>query len=430
MEDIKRSYSREEFHELVWSTPIEELANRFGVTTNLLVRICHNHLVPVPPKSYWTKIEAGETPTPTPLRAVENTSLHTVIIEQPQARPSAYAAAIAEAAIAAIQGKGPPVAKRPETASTPPRKRSSLTPKNAGAEPKNIDLDPTVSKNRFESTGEKASSITPLRKTRPEVAAFVAELRSMRLDRDGFVYLKYIKVPPADLNRVASLISSIASELAPDGFAFSAEEGRVGFVKDGTKLDFGINAPRKRISTVSKSGWKHFDYRHIGRFEFRIYGSAEGVTKQWSDKDGSKIENSIPKIVESFRINHIAERKRDEQRQQEANRRAHLAHRRRLLELRDKREENRLAFLHWITDARREVDTLRATISNVPQGENLPPDYERMIGWAKFRLAHLEAETTVEKIQATLVERKLYPEPDDLFDPEGDPPPKVNYWDD
>jgi len=252
----------------------------------------------------------------------------------------------------------------------------------------------------------------------------------MQADRDGFVYLKYVKVPPTDLNRVASLISSIAFELATDGFAFSPEEGRVGFIKDGTKLDFGINAPRKRISTVSKSGWKHFDYQHIGRFEFKIYGSAEGITKQWSDKDESKIENLIPKIVESFRINHVAERKRDEQRQQEADRRAHLAHRRRLVELRGNREGERLAFLRGIADARREVDDLRATISAVPQGGNLPPEYERMIDWAKVRLARLEAETTIDKIQSTLVERKLYPEPDDLFDSEGDPAPKVNSWDD
>jgi len=105
MDEIKRSYSREEFHELVWSTPIEEMAKQFGMTTNLLVRICHNHLVPVPPKSYWPKIEAGETPQPTRLRSVENPALHTVVIEQPQAKPSAYAAAIAGAAKAHLLPK-------------------------------------------------------------------------------------------------------------------------------------------------------------------------------------------------------------------------------------------------------------------------------------------------------------------------------------
>lgn len=51
-----------------------------------------------------------------------------------------------------------------------------------------------------------------------------------------------------------------------------------------------------------------------------------------------------------------------------------------------------------------------------------------MIARARNRLAELEDETAIERIQATLVERQLYPEPDPLFDPEGDP--KKELWDD
>lgn len=429
MEDIKRSYSREEFHELVWSTPIEELAKHFGLTTNLLIRICHNYLVPLPPKSYWSKISAGETPKKTQLRAVENTWLHTVVIEQPQSKPSAYAAAIVEAAIAAGQGKGPPVAKRPETVSRPPRERSSLMPKKAVINQEDLDRDPTPAGASFGRTVEEVISIAPLRKTPPAIAAFIAELRSIRPDRDGFVYLKYVKVPPADLGRVATLISNIAFELAPHGFTFSTE-GRVGFIKDSTKVDFAINAPRKRVKNASKNSWYTFDYLHVGRFTMEIYGCAAGIGKNWADTDTRKIEQLLPKIVDSFRINFIAEKERDEERRQQEERRARMARRRELASLREKRESDRLNFLRWIADARREVDDLRATISVVPQGGDLPPEYERMIDWAKIRLARLEAETAVEKIQATLTEGNLYPEPDDLFDPEGDPPPKVNYWDD
>ncbi|MCZ4090605.1 hypothetical protein [Sinorhizobium psoraleae] len=107
-----------------------------------------------------------------------------------------------------------------------------------------------------------------------------------------------------------------------------------------------------------------------------------------------------------------------------------MAHRRELSDSRKKREEDRLAFLRWIADARREADDLRATIAIVPQNGDLPPDYQRMIAWARHRLAELEGQIAIERIQATLVERQLYREPDPLFDPEGDPPPKKNYWDD
>ncbi|WP_158704423.1 hypothetical protein [Rhizobium sp. NXC24] len=417
MDDIKRSYSREEFHELVWSTPIEELASRFGVTTNLLIRICHNYLVPVPPKRYREKIEAGETPKKTSLRAVENASLHIVTIAPPQAKPSVYATTIVEAAIAASEGKGPPVARKPIPISSPPRERSSSVLKKAAAD-------------RNEETSAPSNLATPSPvKIRPEVAAFIAELRSLRPDRDGFVYLKYVKVPPADLTRVASLISSIAADLAPHGFVFSTE-GRIGFAKEGTKVDFAINAPRKRVKNTSKNSWYTFDYLHVGRFTLEIYGCAAGIGKNWADSDTRKIEQSLPKIVESFRINFVAEKERDEKRRREEELRAHTARRRQLASLREKREGERLEFLRWIADARREVDDLQETIAKVPKTGDLPPDYQRMISWAETRLAALEAETSAERIQATLVERKLYPEPDDLFDPEGDPPPKTNYWDD
>ena len=106
-----------------------------------------------------------------------------------------------------------------------------------------------------------------------------------------------------------------------------------------------------------------------------------------------------------------------------------MQHRRQLAEQGVKREEKRLAYLDWIAKTRREVDDLRATIDAVPREVDLPPDYQRMIAWAECRLANLEAQTTVEQIQATLVERGLYADPDPLYDPEGAPPPEVNYWD-
>jgi len=45
-------------------------------------------------------------------------------------------------------------------------------------------------------------------------------------------------------------------------------------------------------------------------------------------------------------------------------------------------------------------------------------------------LRELEAKTAVEQIHAEIISLELFPEPDDLHDPEGDPPPKKNYWDD
>ncbi len=225
-------------------------------------------------------------------------------------------------------------------------------------------------------------------------------------------------------------MDSLGAELAVHDFTFDAGENRVGFSKYGNKVDFEITAPRKRITKISKPGWQHFDYEHAGRLTFRIFGKADGTHKNWSDNDSRKIEEVIPQIVDSFRIQYVAERESNEQQRWQAERRAHLARRREMAALRGKREEDRLEFLRWIADTRREAEDLRTTIAFVGRATELPPDYHRMVEWARGRLAELEAQTTVERIQATLADRQLYTDPDHLFDPEGEPPPKKNSWDD
>lgn len=48
--------------------------------------------------------------------------------------------------------------------------------------------------------------------------------------------------------------------------------------------------------------------------------------------------------------------------------------------------------------------------------------------WAQERLAHLEAQSDSDAID--LATAASDPEADPFFDPEGDPPPKKNYYDD
>lgn len=107
-----------------------------------------------------------------------------------------------------------------------------------------------------------------------------------------------------------------------------------------------------------------------------------------------------------------------------------MQRRRELARLRSERETKRSSYLEEIAAARRKVVEMRQTIDMIPAAGHLPAEYERMIAWANERLAELEAKTTVEAIQSALVDKGLFPEQDDLLDPEGDPPPKQNFWDD
>lgn len=394
MEDVKRTLTREELHELVWSTPIQTLAGQYGLSDRGFAKICERHLVPVPSRGHWAKVEAGQTVKPTPLRAVKDASVRTVKIgSRVSPTQSDYLAEVlATAKLASIDSTRQPAAMAREPTKAP-------LPE---------DL-PTM--------------------TRRDLSSFLAELRRLKPDRDGFVYLKYVKVPPAAITRAGNLLSLIANELQPYGFELHDKTNRLGFAKNGCVVDFGVDAPRKRV-TAKPDSWRSQEYEHVGRLEFTIYGQAEGTKKKWIDTDSRKIEESLSQIVDSFLINHVVEGEREAQRLVEEASRAHIVRRRELSVLRVKREEDRLTYLRWIADARREADDLRATISALPIVGEFPPDYARMIAWAQKRLEELEEKTAIDKIQSTLVDRRLYSDPDDLFDPEGEPPPKQNYWDD
>ncbi|AYM06225.1 hypothetical protein [Agrobacterium tumefaciens] len=413
MENPKRSMSREELYELVWSTPMQKLAETYGLSDRGLAKTCQRYLVPVPSRGYWAKIDAGQPVKRTPLRAVENTALHTVHIgTRPVSTRSPYVTQILETALREIEDENKRLRQPSPAEKFPP---AQPQPQKSPPTSQGKDERPVVM-----HTG----------KLRSEVQSFVGELRSREIDRDGYVSLKGAKVTPKDVPRVGAILNSLCAELEPYGFAFTATSARLGFEKDGTTLGFTIDAPRKRQVEISRSGWQHFTYVHVGRLRLHFYGPGAGVKTEWCDTETKTIEDHLSRIVENYRIAHVAARENDERNRQEAARRAHMASRRKMAEQRAKRESDRLSFLQSIANARREADDLRDTISIVPYSEELPADYRRMLEWARKRLMQLEEQTRVEAIQTSLEAKLLFADPDPLHDPEGDPPPKVNYWDD
>ncbi|WP_312938753.1 hypothetical protein [Agrobacterium pusense] len=412
MEEPKRSMSREELYELVWSTPMQKLAETFGLSDRGLAKTCQRYLVPVPSRGYWAKIDAGQPVKRTPLRAVENTALHTVHIGGRQlSAPSPYLLEVMATAKREVEAE------------------NQLLSRSAGDESRLPFLTMPAPAPETGVEANRPSKLTS-GKLQPDVQAFISELRRCQVDRDGFIQLKWIKIAPKDVNRVGAILDSLARQLKRYEFIFDGGGSRLGFSRAGTTVDFEIEAPRKRETNVSRTEWRSFTYKHVGRFKLRIFGRADGVKKEWIDRDSGSIEDHLDKIVESFRLNHVAEREYEERSRQEAARRAHMASRRKMAEQRTKRESDRLAFLQSIADARREADDLRETISTIPYCEDLPADYRRMLEWAQKRLMQLEEQTRVEAIQTSLEAKLLFADPDPLYDPEGDPPVKVNYWDD
>lgn len=62
---------RSELYAKVWSTPMTQLAAELGISDVGLAKACRRHAVPAPPRGYWAKLRAGQTPTQTPLPTPE-----------------------------------------------------------------------------------------------------------------------------------------------------------------------------------------------------------------------------------------------------------------------------------------------------------------------------------------------------------------------
>jgi hypothetical protein len=56
----RQRISRDELYALVWTTPMNRLGAKFGISGNGLAKICDRLEIPYPPPGYWAKKEAGK----------------------------------------------------------------------------------------------------------------------------------------------------------------------------------------------------------------------------------------------------------------------------------------------------------------------------------------------------------------------------------
>lgn len=69
---LKRHLSREELFALVWERPTSEIAIELGISDVAVGKLCEKLQVPKPPRGYWARVEAGQTPRRPALRAFQH----------------------------------------------------------------------------------------------------------------------------------------------------------------------------------------------------------------------------------------------------------------------------------------------------------------------------------------------------------------------
>lgn len=430
----KRTFSRQEMYDLVWSMPIQKLAERFGLSDRGLAKTCLRHQVPVPGRGYWAKIDAGQPVQRTPLARLDNPSLEPVHIGPYKRVVNPYVAYAIEQAKEAVSTSK----ERRASAPKEPILRESIPLK-----------EPARSKD--------AVVFEPVRRYHSTISGMSGELRSMKPNDYGEVSVPGLHVAPGSVTRIATFIHYLFVELETRGLTIKRNERgfSAGLGSDDVRFELGEGRRReKHIPTPTEQKrrddyerrrefanrrgqwlpyetfWPEYDYVHEGKLSLEVMNWADGARRRWSDGRTQSLESMLESIADGILYHVHFDRARREEREADERRRQHLAYRRDLQERRLKRETKRQEFLQRLADDQREAIELRKTIEGASKLLlEAGPEYRSMIDWARRRLQILESRNELEVLSGMLKEQNLFPEPDDLFDPEGEPPPKTNYWD-
>jgi hypothetical protein len=425
---MQRTFTRQALYDLVWSTPIATLATRFDISDRGLAKICERHHVPVPGRGYWAKIEAGQPATKTPLWNIDNPDIETVHIGGFRATASPSTAAALEAA-----------------------DRTVKTFKSEG-------IRPLRGKPPAPATKKEPTVLAVVERPHDSLSGLVGALKSAKRDQYGELVVPGIRLHEGSIVRLTTVLHHLVVALVARSIAFTWDENGMHAAIDRDSVRFEIGEGRgrekhaptpaelkqheayeKRRDAAQRRGqwlyhesfWPEFDYVYSGKLTLEIHNWGNGARKRWSDGKHQTLESMLEAVADGTLFHLAYEKARREEREADERRRAHMAHRRDLHKKRQEREASRLSFLHQLAEYQRESADLRSTITNA--SELLPhaaPEYHRMITWAEQRLAHLEAQNELDVLASNLRQQNLFPEPDDLHDPEGDPPAPRHTWGD
>lgn len=426
---MKRTFTRQELYDLVWSTPIATLAAQFEISDRGLAKTCERHVIPVPGRGYWAKIQAGQPATKTPLWTFDNPGLETVHIGGAKRAVNPYVAFAIEAANATVKAAN---AERPVKA--------------ARETPSAVTLP------------QKHVTFEPVRRPHASISGLAALLRAASPDDRGEIQVPGICVHRSSRARTIAVLHhlSLALEarsivithgdkgikaiIEPDDVRLEINEGRRREKHSPTPSERKKEEDFQRRREIARRRggwlsyerfWPEYDYIYSGKLTFEIANWADGARKRWSDGKHQTLESMIEAMADGVLFHLAFEKARREEREEQERLRQHMAHRRSLHKKRQEREEKRLEFLRRLADYQREAADLRVLIAEASTTmEAAAPEYRRMIAWAEARLAHLKAQNEIDALTANLQAQNLFPETDDLDDPEGDPPAPRYVWGD
>lgn len=360
----KRSITREELYEMVWSRPMTHVASEFGISGNGLAKVCRKMDVPYPPRGHWAKYAAGKAPPAKALPSRKEPGLETTVIT------------------------ATPVSLGEQSAMTEAQKDRDAALERIGE----IDVPDR------------------LMRPHPIIAGWIDERKrkreEARLQRDPWRRDLYKVGDFTDADRRRHrILNSLFRILEGEGGKIVQRDRReLLFEKDGESVEFQLrdklkqvrrplNDREKQWASSSDRGWRQ-ELEPTGKliFEFKTYLRGS-LRREWLETDARPMEALLSEITATFLaaipmlIDARQEREESERRRREAEHRRHEEEQRRKL------EEARWRRFIELAQSARETELAQESLARLRASE---PDLceaaggetvRQWVKWAEERIA-------------------------------------------
>lgn len=247
--------TRQQLYDLVWATPMIDLAKQFNFSDNGLRKICKKFLIPVPKMGYWQKVRYGKPPTKTPLPPSESNEVVAINIL--------------------------------------PRSKENLEPVLIVKE--SITVPETIEK--FHPLVQQTRKL--LKK---------GHLHNGRLRAPGNENALDICVSAEQLPRAYRILDTILKTLENHGAKVvigrvNEYQTRTYVELDGEKVPFELDELTRMVKTEpDKYGYTNTNYVPNGRLVLRINDYLGGCQSKWTDGENIKLEDKLASFINGLSL--------------------------------------------------------------------------------------------------------------------------------
>lgn len=409
---MARTFTRQEFYDLVWSKPLTHLAKEFVLSDVALHKICKKHNIPNPPLGWWAKKAAGKAVKQTKLPPSKDAYLDRITIAggELRAEPDLIAAAREHARVLA----------------------SVATEQDAP--PADLIVQRTI---------------TRLRKMEPDAVRGLA-----LVDQPGLIK---VEVAPASIDRLELALNRIAAVGASMGITIIGTAQAAAFECDGETISFSVTEGTKRekhemtpkelaeeaawekkqekrwagknpldrmfSSDFSRPRFPEWDYHPTGQLSFELDQRSlwdANPRRSFRDAKVQRLENMAADIAVGISVLAAAIKNDRLKREEAARREAEERRRREQLQRAKHIEKRRSAALDQVLEEVSALDWLRRLVTalRAEQGAETTGRVAEFVAFADARLAAQEEALTAAALEQRLSDSRLFGDDDDFdFNP-------------